>query len=351
MERPSKIRGAWLAGACRFLVAGIFAAGGAISATAAEPVFFSSAQSYDEIVLRALPAGTLIDLRSVELRVANSANSSPDKVSDCETGPLPLNRYPMRVYDSTAVALRGGRFDGEVPQGSDWVHTYCNSAAIGLWNSPHGSVEDIRIRKAWDGVRIGPASSPFLIARAWLSDVRDDCIENDFQAGGIVLDVLLDGCFSGISLRGARKAEGDRPQETVLLAGVLLRMRGYLYRGEIKQALPVKTDGTSPSLVIQDSVIALDDTSLLSPAAIGRAFGHVESCRNNLFLWLSDRTWPNDLARPPDCFRVLRGDEARATWERVRTNWINCHIRAVRFADDTRPVPAHCDRAGHGGLY
>lgn len=308
-------------------------------------------QAYEAFVARDLAQGSLIDARNADFRVANSKNTSPSEVFDCEAGPLPVNLYPLRIYGSSAAAVLGGRFDGEVPQLSDWVYTYCNSAAVGLWDSPHAVVEGIRARRIWDGIRFAGDSRLFRVERVWLSQVRDDCVENDFLLGGMIKDSLLDGCFSAISMRSPDEAAEGSASAILTLAGVLMRLQPYLYRGETRQGFPLKANDASPEVVIYGSVIAMSDADMISPSSLSAAWGKIADCSDNLFLWTSDQPWPDQLAMPPSCFRILRGEEARSMWRSVRRNWIDCHITTARFADDTAPDPSRCDRSAYGGQY
>lgn len=340
-----------LPGRCRDAMSGLCLSLALATAAGAEAISADGDHEYQEFVARDLEPGSVIDMRNGRFRVANSKNSNPDETTDCETGPLRLNRYPLRVYGSAGVALLGGRFEGEVPQESDWIYTYCNSTAIGLWNSPSAHMEGQRIRRVWDGIRIIEESPLFRIDRVWLSEVRDDCLENDFLQTGLIKDSLFDGCFSAISLRSSDEALPGDVSVTVTLAGVLMRMQPYLYKGDRRQGFPVKADSASPVLVIHDSIIAMGDDEMVSASALGIGFDKISDCRNNLFLWTSDKAWPDHLDKPPNCFRVLQGKEARAVWAETRLNWINCHPGAVRFPDDEVSDPSKCDHAAHGGLY
>lgn len=227
-------------------------------------------------------------MRNGNFRVANSRNSHPAETFDCDAGPLPVNRYPVRVYNSDSPILLGGRFEGEVPQSSDWIYTYCNSAAVGLWDSPFSHVEGLRVRRVWDGIRFARSSGFFLLDSVWLSEVRDDCVENDFLLGGMIKDSLLDGCFSAVSLRAPEDALPDDTKTTVTFAGVLMRLQPYLYKGIMRQGFPLKGAAASPRLAMYDSIIAMGSEPMINPATFGAALARVKDCRNNLFLWTSN---------------------------------------------------------------
>jgi hypothetical protein len=306
---------------------------------------------YDAVVLRDLDPGSVIDARSAMFRLSNSRNTNPSKEAGCDVGPLRVNAYPVRVYRSPAALLIGGTFDGEVPLGSDWEYTYCNSAAIGVFDSPRIIVEQVRARRAWDAVRFSGASGLFVLEGSWLSQIRDDCVENDFLNDGIVKDVLFDGCFSGISVKQPSSRSLDGTSRTLTVLGALIRATPYLYRGESRMAPPIKASASSPRLRVVDSVFAMEGDTEVNWSQLAASWDRIADCRGNLFLWISDTPWPADVARPPSCFRFVQGLEARALWGRIRDNWIDCHPEIDRFPDDQASNPLACDRMSHGGQY
>jgi hypothetical protein len=335
-QRPWVVFFLWLA-ACDPLVA--------------ETLKLSGDYGYDPYIVKALPPGTLIDARAARFRVANSKSAAPYSGEDCESGSLPINPYPLRIYDSPGVLLLGGRFDGEVPLESDWVFTYCNSVAVGIWDSPNVSVQDIRARQAWDAIRISRESQYFTVQDVWLSNIRDDCVEDDFLRSGLIIDVLFDGCFSGVSVRSTGDRADDGSKESLTLAGVLLRLESFLYKGEMKHGAPIKADTRSPRIEVHDSVFALNDGKVLSRGQLASAWDKIGDCRNNVVLWTSDKPWPDKLPKPPACFRVMQGGEARELWERARQNWIDCHPSVPHFDDDPAADPSQCDESFYGGEY
>ena len=120
-----------------------------------------------------------LDARQADFIVAISRNANPTYESDCEQGSHPINRYPLNVYYSDMTAVVGGIVIAEVPQDSDWEPTYCNSAAVHFKYAPTGLADGIRITGAWDAFRMAADSPGLTIKNSWLSDVRDDALEND----------------------------------------------------------------------------------------------------------------------------------------------------------------------------
>lgn len=336
--------------ASRRLAGAALAAGVAVASIAdAEVMTLGGDYGYEGFVARGLEPGSLIDARGAAFRLANSKNISPTEAADCEKGPLPVNPYPLRIYDTPGAVLIGGRFDGEVPQASDWVSTYCNSAAVGVWNSPNASVEGLRARRVWDAVRFSRDSAFFRLRDVWLSDVRDDCLENDDLKSGLIQDVLFDGCFAGISVKRPAEEASDGAGETLTLTGVLMRLQAYPYKGGTKHGALIKADDASPELAVYDSVFAITDAAAVSPQQLAAGWEKIGECRNNLLLWISAAPLPDVLDQVPDCFRIVRGAQASDLWVRARQNWINCHFSIVRFADDSASDPLDCIPSAHGG--
>lgn len=318
---------------------------------AADTVRLSGDYGYDPYIAKALPPGTLIDARDARFIVANSRTADPTPEATCETGDQPVNPYPFKIYDSPGMTLWGGRFEGEVPLASDWDATYCNSTAIGIWDGPNTTLQDLRIRHAWDGIRFSRESGFFRLQSAWLSEVRDDCVENDFLKGGQIVDVLFDGCFSGVSVRPAGDRADDGSAEALTLAGALLRLESFPYKGAMKHGAPVKADTVSPRIQIYDSVFAMADGEVISRSQLATAWEKIDDCRNNVLLWTTDKPWPDKLPKPPACFRLVQGAAARDLWAKARQNWIDCHLPVPRFDDDPVPEPARCDTGFYGGEY
>lgn len=322
-----------------------------VNGTGAETLTLSGDHSYEETVFRELPYGSRIDARDGMFHVANSRNPAPGPDRGCDVGPLPVNLYPLRIYDSPAVQIDGGRFDGTVPLDTDWLHTYCNSAAIGLWDSAGATSTNLRVRRAWDALRFAGRSDGFTVRDGWFSEIRDDCLENDFLLNGIIEDVLFDGCFVGISVRSADSRNPDGSGRTVTLSGVMIRMQPYLYKNRVVHGAPIKADEHSPVFEVYDSVFAMGGSNAISPRAIEMTWNRMGNCDNNLLLLENAGTWPEGIMRPPDCFRILYGEKARAAWSKIRRNWIDCHPGIPRFETDPDPDSESCSPDDYGGQY
>lgn len=290
-----------------------------------------------------------LDLRDAVFTVANSRNSWPTTEFDCDYGSLPVNKYPLKIYGPDITSVIGGYFESEVPLESDWAPTYCNSAAIIFKDSPSSEVDGVRLMGAWDGIRPGRNSVNLTIRNSWISNVRDDAVENDSYFSLVFEDNLVDGAFQGISVHSGGDVLGTS-QETVYVLGNVIKIKEYLYKGGQRFGALFKNEDTSPNSVIRDTVVAVE---YFGGATFGRywdrSWSKISDCSNNLFLWLSDEPIPDSVPAPPACFKVLSGAEAMAAWQQAKQNWIDCHPRVPRASDDPESVPEQCTPGTYGG--
>lgn len=233
-----------------------------------------------------------------------------------------LNRYPFLIEESgSGLIINGGTINGEVPLDMDWEDAYVNSAAVLVRDGEDVVIQDWVITRAWDGIRLNFESDGFLIDNVWMSEIRDDAIENDDGSGGTISNSLFDGIFAGISLAD-EGTPADAVDKVVTIDGVLLRMEPYLYKGEVTHFSPLKIEDSSPRLEITNSVFAVDspDHRGLDRQEIG--WEKIDVSENNYFLNLSDEPFPSDYPLPGEGWTILQGQEARDYWESVKSDWI-----------------------------
>ncbi len=236
----------------------------------------------------------------------------------------PTNLYPFLVdQGKSGLDIIGGTIMGQVSQTLDWTQAYINSAAVMVRNTGNASVSDWTISNPWDGIRIAQGSTGFEIDDVWISNARDDAVENDEALSGTIRDSLFDGVFSGISL--GNKYTPDRSGNVVTIDRVLLRMESYLYKGEMTHASPLKMEGTSPALRITNSVFAIEDVSHIGDWRLDLAWDKTIQSSGNVFLNLSDTPLPKDYPMPGAGWTILQGQAARNYWKSARAEWIAEH--------------------------
>src|SRR6185503_13161570 len=201
-------------------------------------------------------------------------------------------------------------------------------------------IDGLRVDNVTDGIRPRPGDG-FTVRNAWLSYVRDDCIENDYMSGGLVEDSLFDGCFVAFSAR---------PSTPIIDAGYdgsakLWTIRDTLVRLQPMPGPPEPSDDNlghngffkwhlwdrpaeslSPKLALHGNVFMAERVGQVRPDRMGIPPGQLQSCSNNVMVWLGPGDFPGAL---PECFTVTRD---RAVWDNAVADWIARH-------PDLVPVP------------
>ncbi len=251
---------------------------------------------------------------------------------DNDAGDGRSNAYPVRIEDLPGVIVDGGTILGDIDQNGDWrtVYSEGNSAGVRTENTPNVVIRDWRISDTWDAVRVSWNSPDFLIEDVWVTNARDDAVENDRLQSGTIRDSLFDGAFAGLSIDPSSSSPVDGHDETVLLDGVLLRLQRSSYEGEFTHASPIKTDSATdgavtPSLRFVNCVFAIEDVEHHSYRSMFDAWAHTVESKGNVFLNLSDTPLPDDYPVPPAGWTVLQGQAARDYWEQARDEWIARH--------------------------
>lgn len=288
-----------------------------------------------------LSSYSTIDATGASWIQSNSANQMPNANTSYLVGSGQINTHPF-IIDSAGYGLtiRGGTIWGEVPQYSDWQYTYNNSAGIRIDGAPGVIIDDWRIDKAWDGIRIRGNSADFLIDDLHISNVRDDAIENDFALSGTVRDSLFDGVFVGMGL--VNSTNPDASGNKITFENVMMRSQSFLYNGEMTHGSFFKTNtdapATTPDIHLINSIFAIDDVTPIHVARLKLAWDNVVESRGNMFLNLSDTPLPSSYPRPPSGFTILQGQQARDYWARAKEAWLANHDGVNDLA--LTPLPA-----------
>src|SRR2546428_622011 len=152
---------------------------------------------------RLLAPGTRIDARAATFLASSSTH------------------YPISLDGGADVCLAGGTVRGQYDRTLDWATMHDMNNAGAAFASPT-TVDGIRVDDVTDGLR-PRGIGPFTIRNAWLSYIRDDCVEDDHVEGGLIDDSLFDGCYVAIS---------ERPSSAIRRpgGGQLLTIRRSLLR-------------------------------------------------------------------------------------------------------------------------
>lgn len=315
----------------------------AADTSALDAVDLDRHKSDEPLRLENLARGSKLDLNGSVFTFAISRNPHPVKGRDCEIGNRAVNRYPLGIEDSRDVRVTGGVFRGLVSLASDWEWTYCNSAALRIEDSPGVVISGQRIDRAWDAIRIDGGTRNFTIENVWVTDTRDDCVENDELMPGTIRNSLFDGCFSGFSVAPTGRVERGARIE---IDNVLLRLQEFRYKDERRHVMPIKMDGRTARFRITNSIFAVESRDPIGAQHAGALWSSIEDCSGNLLLWLGDGKPPREFSRLPDCFEFVGGQKARDIWNARKIEWINCYGTRNRLSSDPSPRPEECPREG-----
>jgi Ca2+-binding RTX toxin-like protein len=276
---------------------------------------------YDAKRFSGLSSGTIIDATSATFIQDNWAGDGGAN-----------NPYPFQVVKVSKAVILGGTILGQIDQTADWrtVYDHGNSTAIRIEDAPNAIIRDWRISNTWDAIRVSWNSQNFLIEDVWVTNARDDAVENDRLQTGAIKDSLFDGVFGGISVDPSSSSPVDGHNETVTLDGVLMRLQPSLYEGELTHSAFIKTDSATPGTVTPNlrfinNVIAIEDPTHNSYRSLLDAWSNTVESRGNYYLNLSNTPLPANYPLPPAGWTVLQGQAARDYWNAARAEWIDRH--------------------------
>jgi hypothetical protein len=230
----------------------------------------------------------------------------------------PDNRYPVNLGGGSGACLGGGVVFGQFGRRQSWETMHDMNNAGVAFDTSGFVVDGVRIDNVTDGVRVQEGT--FTLRGSWLSYVRDDCVENDHLHGGLIEDVLFDGCYVGVSERPGDGTAYDGRAETLTVRRSLIRLQpmprppagpGGLGHGGFFKWNPLAT-----SLALHDNVFMAEQDSHTGTLAMPAS---LTSCSNNVMVWLGAGPFPDPL---PSCFTVTTD---RAVWDDAVADWKAAH--------------------------
>jgi hypothetical protein len=267
--------------------------------------------------------------------------------------------YPMLFGKGRAAAnlcILGGHVIGQQSRNLSYQAVYSRYNGDGIWVHGSGSylVHGFRASNVEDGISLQGGDGDFAqVSAAYLSYVRDDCIENDKILGGRVSDSLFDGCFMGISERPDADASPSRAPagETFTLDRVLLRIAPQPNERAADGAGNGQLFKWSPAanrLVLRNSVFLIEEVPIRGRTPL--AFPAGTTAENVTLVWLGAGAYPGPL---PGGVTVVRD---RSVWETARARWLVDHgyaagttaatARPATTTPRTTPAPTGPDGCG-----
>jgi hypothetical protein len=246
--------------------------------------------------------------------------------------------YPIVIGNGVpaeATCVVGGRVVGQQPRSLTWREMITAYDGDALFQQGRGQINAVGLRadNVMDGYNPLPVgwngeAATFELRDAHLSNIRDDCIENDGVMSGRIVDSLLDGCFTMLSERGGRN-----PGSVMELDGVVGRLAPMPYdtgtngkpaapgsvvqgRGHASLFKWSAPGGGSGRVAVSNSVFMVEQLSIDGPESMALAPGAYEGVT---LVWLGRGPYPAPL---PAGVRVSRD---RSEWERAKAGWLRRH--------------------------
>ena len=254
-----------------------------------------------------LPAGALVDAR---------------------TGYWPqVNDYAVLIGGGAGWCWTGGHIEGFWTDQTPWADMH-GRTAFEDYGGANTVVEGLRLKNYGDGVTIRITADNWTLRRSHLMHLRDDCIENDYERGGLVDDVFFEGCYNAFSAQPSEPQLGTYSGAdntwTIQNSLVWLEPMAQPYKGT-----PPNTSGffkwdkseddSGPKLALYNNVfradmVPADGTLCLAPP------GKLVASRNNVIVWLGPGEYPC-LPLPPGW--TLTTD--RRVWDDAVAAWTARH--------------------------
>ena len=244
--------------------------------------------------------------------------------------------YPLsfgRSRPARRLCLVGGLVVGQQARELTWDQVKARHDGAGARIAADGwyVVDGLRVENVEDGIdprgregEFPKGGDGFVLRNLYFRYIRDDCVENDDIAGGLIEDSLFDGCNTGISERptqGSSQLRHPAPRgEALTLRRVLLRLqampgpRGHdattLGHGEL-----FKWSRVGNRLVLRDSIFLVE----ARPNGGRSDFPDGTLATNVTVVWLGAGPFPG---RVPPGVTVTRD---RSVWDQARERWLRRH--------------------------
>lgn len=234
--------------------------------------------------------------------------------------------WVVTLEGGTGACWFGGRWQGawdDTDEDVTWSDPYHHSAFLTLRLADF-LVEGVDVTNQGDGIRMEEAAQNFHIRAAYLTDIHDDCVENDFMHSGILEQSLMDGCYVALSARHFEGNDADGSDNTWIIERNLIRMQAQPipYSGPAPGHGPIfKWSEGGPGVVFNHNIIRVDQPPNHGTLGVPEEMS-LEECRGNIVVWGGEGPYPDEL---PDCFSVTTDvsvwDEAVTAWEAARLQW------------------------------
>lgn len=247
--------------------------------------------------------------------------------------PIP---WVIIVNGSGPACWYGGRYQGvwnDTAPGITWEDPYHHAGAMTI-RMPNFMVEGYRADNQGDGIRMEAGGANFHIRSVYMSNMHDDCIENDFFHSGTTEGSLFDGCYAGLSAaNGSTSRTGAN--DTWVFKDNLLRMKPYhtVHREGFftERGCPIPnhmrvfkgwSNGRGPAMVLKNNIFKFDirpcgDSAFVQPGI------RLAECSNNIIVYTGPGNFPQAV---PSCVKVTKD---ASVWTNAVNKWKLAHPNLI----------------------
>ncbi|WP_452223758.1 T9SS type A sorting domain-containing protein [Lacinutrix chionoecetis] len=219
--------------------------------------------------------------------------NDPTTANPANTGSAVTKTYPIQLYQQSGTTFRRARIKGYTSLTSEWGPSYLNGTAFLARQSNNITVEEIRADRVWDGLR-SSNSEDTTFRNCWISNIRDDSVENDQLKSVTLENCLFENAFVGISMRpvsGDTTSDGTGKQVTMDNVHIYLTPYWYTDAKPHDTATIFKTSSsyTMPKMLITNCVFGWEvNPTVNNPQNITNVLGDIDpNSGNNVALWMS----------------------------------------------------------------
>lgn len=268
----------------------------ATPARATTPTAFPFCTGTTQTVAQPFPAGTT---RATQWKVPSPPAHATYQLAGYTSTAYPATISAVAVGTTTPAAdtcLLGGTVTGTVDPAQTWdyYHDTWNAACVVLLTTD------------WMQIR-NDNTTRFGVYGTYLTNIRDDCMENDYTVGGLVKDSLWESCNTGLSERpSSSKTPWVSPaDETVTLDHDLIGLQPTPHAtGGVGVNALFKWSASGNKVVVRCSKFYVPSVSLNGADAMALPPGTVvndSACPNDptTIIWGGGGTYPGDLRGQP----------------------------------------------------
>ena len=221
--------------------------------------------------------------------------------------------------EPTGLCVVGWTTVGQQPRTLTWeeMHDDIEGSALRVYASDY-VVDGLRADNVEDG--FDPRGGEgFELRNAWMTYVRDDCVENDERRAGRVVDSLFDGCYTFFSEQEA----GDVTGESLVFDNVLARL----------EPMPGPYGTEDPDVLGHGSFFKnFEDGGRHEPVIRDSVFFLSDDCYNDCSDWPPGTTasdvilvWTGTGEFPMSVLPGMTLTTDRSVWDRAVARWTSRH--------------------------